>query len=145
MQEAALFEFKPSDIFIIIQEGCMIGKITRIGKDVTTIFTEDNKVVEVNSLFLPVKYKLGDSVELEDLEQAIRDWLLGTSLSQVKVPPYSLDERDSTRLYELDPCPVGIGNVAVVASRFADVDRTLRVDNEWKSRAATLLLQRLPS
>jgi hypothetical protein len=50
----------------------MIGKITRIGKDVTTIFTEDNKVVEVNSLFLPVKYKLGDSVELEENRIVLR-------------------------------------------------------------------------
>lgn len=50
----------------------MIGKITNIGEEITTIFTEDNQIVEVNSLFLPIKFKTGDSVELEDNRIVLR-------------------------------------------------------------------------
>jgi hypothetical protein len=50
----------------------MIGKITRIGKEITTIFTESNQVIEVNSLFLPLKFKQGDSVELEENRIVLR-------------------------------------------------------------------------
>jgi hypothetical protein len=42
------------------------GRISKIDKDLTTIITDDYEVVQVNSLFLPLKLKKGDYVELQD-------------------------------------------------------------------------------
>jgi hypothetical protein len=44
----------------------MQGRITNIGSKTTIIITEENTIVLVNSLFLPIKFKQGDIVELED-------------------------------------------------------------------------------
>lgn len=43
----------------------MQGRITDIGEESTTILTEENKVILVNSMFLPIRFKSGDMVELE--------------------------------------------------------------------------------
>lgn len=50
----------------------MYGKITNIGEETTTILTEENRVIEVNSLFLPLQFKSGDMVELEEDKIVLR-------------------------------------------------------------------------
>jgi hypothetical protein len=44
----------------------MEGRIVSIGDDVTTIVTSDKKILELNSLFTPIKLVPGDFVEIED-------------------------------------------------------------------------------
>lgn len=44
----------------------MYGRIAKIDVETTTIFTEENKIIRVNSLFLPLKLKTGDVVEIEE-------------------------------------------------------------------------------
>jgi hypothetical protein len=51
----------------------MNGMIAKVNDDKTTILTEDNRVIEMNSLFLPVKYNTGDWVELEEDKIVLRD------------------------------------------------------------------------
>lgn len=41
------------------------GKITKIEKDLTTIVTDDFRVIQTHTLFLPIRFKEGDNVELE--------------------------------------------------------------------------------
>jgi hypothetical protein len=50
----------------------MYGRITNIGEEATTILTEENRVIVVNSLFLPVRLKSGDTVELDDDKIVLR-------------------------------------------------------------------------
>lgn len=51
----------------------MYGRITRIDEESTTILTEENKVIVVSSLFLPLRYKLGDIVEI-DSDKIVLRW-----------------------------------------------------------------------
>lgn len=44
----------------------MYGRITSIGDEATTILTEKNRVIVINSLFLPVQLRSGDIVEIEE-------------------------------------------------------------------------------
>lgn len=41
------------------------GRITKIEKDLTTIVTDDFRVIQSSTLFLPVRFREGDRVELE--------------------------------------------------------------------------------
>lgn len=41
------------------------GRIAKIEKDFTTIVTNDLRVIKTSTLFLPVKFREGDTVELE--------------------------------------------------------------------------------
>jgi hypothetical protein len=50
----------------------MYGRITNIGEEATTILTEENRVIVVNSLFLPVQLKSGDTVELDEDKIVLR-------------------------------------------------------------------------
>lgn len=50
----------------------MTGTIVKINDDKTTILTEENNVIEMNSLFLPVKLGAGDHVELQDNKIVLR-------------------------------------------------------------------------
>lgn len=50
----------------------MYGKIAKIGEEITTIMTEENDVIEMNSLFMPVMFKTGDTVEIEDGKIVLR-------------------------------------------------------------------------
>lgn len=50
----------------------MYGRITRIDEESTTILTEENKVIVVSSLFLPLRYKLGDIVEIDSDKIVLR-------------------------------------------------------------------------
>lgn len=50
----------------------MKGRIVTIEKDKTTIVTEDKKIIEVNTLFMPLKFVSGDFVEIEDNNIVLR-------------------------------------------------------------------------
>lgn len=50
----------------------MYGRITNIGEEATTILTEENKVIVISSLFLPIQFKSGDMVELEEDKIVLR-------------------------------------------------------------------------
>lgn len=50
----------------------MEGRIVNIGEDVTTIVTSDKKIIELNSLFIPIKFVPGDFIEIEDNKIVIK-------------------------------------------------------------------------
>lgn len=50
----------------------MTGIIMKINDDKTTILTEENDIVEMNSLFLPLKLNTGDHVEIQDNKIVLR-------------------------------------------------------------------------
>lgn len=41
------------------------GRITKVEKDITTIVTDEYRVIQMSTLFLPVKLSQGDRVELD--------------------------------------------------------------------------------
>lgn len=43
----------------------MYGRIAKIGEESTTIMTDENDVIVVDSLFMPISFKTGDLVEIE--------------------------------------------------------------------------------
>ncbi|MDF2673742.1 MAG: hypothetical protein K0R09_2007 [Clostridiales bacterium] len=67
--EAILFSLK---ILYLYEVLIMYGRITSIGEEATTILTEENRVIKVNSLFLPLQFKSGDMVELEEDKIVLR-------------------------------------------------------------------------
>lgn len=50
----------------------MQGTILNIGNDTTTILVEKHHTIEINTQFLPLKFKTGDTVELEDNKIVLR-------------------------------------------------------------------------
>ena len=50
----------------------MEGRIVNIGDDVTVIVTSDKRILEFNSLFMPVNLVPGDFVEIEDNKIVLR-------------------------------------------------------------------------
>lgn len=44
----------------------MYGRIAKIDVETTTILTEENRIIKMNSLFMPLMLKLGDIVEIQD-------------------------------------------------------------------------------
>lgn len=50
----------------------MTGVILKIDDNIATVLTEDNRLIEINPLFLPLKFKTGDSVELEGEKLVLR-------------------------------------------------------------------------
>lgn len=44
----------------------MNGTISKIEKNKTIIIAEDDSIITVNTLFLPIRLREGDTVELED-------------------------------------------------------------------------------
>lgn len=42
----------------------MYGRIIKIDKETATILTDENRVIVVNPLFLPINFMSGDIVEL---------------------------------------------------------------------------------
>ncbi|TDT58401.1 hypothetical protein [Fonticella tunisiensis] len=50
----------------------MTGVVIKMEEDITTILTDDNRLLEVNSLFLPVKLGTGDRVEIDGNKIVLR-------------------------------------------------------------------------
>jgi hypothetical protein len=50
----------------------MEGRIVNIGEDLTTVVTQDQKILEFNSLFIPIKLVPGDFVEIENNKIVIK-------------------------------------------------------------------------
>lgn len=50
----------------------MHGWILKMENDITTIITEDNSFLLLNTLFIPVNLKSGDPVEIEDNKIVLR-------------------------------------------------------------------------
>lgn len=50
----------------------MYGRITKIDDEFTTILSEENKIIMVNSLFLPVQLRSGDIVEIDEDKIVLR-------------------------------------------------------------------------
>ena len=44
----------------------MYGRIAKIDVETTTILTEENRIIRMSTLFLPLKLKSGDIVEIEE-------------------------------------------------------------------------------
>lgn len=50
----------------------MQGTILNIENDTTTILVENHYTIEINTQFLPLKFKTGDTVELENNKIVLR-------------------------------------------------------------------------
>lgn len=51
----------------------MQGTILNIENDTTTILVENHYTIEINTQFLPLKFKTGDTVELENNRIVLRN------------------------------------------------------------------------
>jgi hypothetical protein len=60
----SLWKYIIEEIFLVWRLIPMYGRIIKIDKETATILTDENRVIVVNPLFLPINFMSGDIVEL---------------------------------------------------------------------------------